>query len=295
MLPTHVALTTDGARIDLAQLTVVAAAISKQVLRDFAPIWTVNASVDAFLKLEDVPVDYWPVIVQTDVQGALGYHEDENGQPFAVVELAPDWSLTASHECLEMLADPYGRRLRAGPVPDQAVAAGIKAGRVEFLVEVCDPSEDIKFAYQVNGVTVSDFFTPHYFDPVAAAGVRYSFTGAITAPRTVLTDGYLSWRNPTDDHWLQLRMFPDNFSRKVPHVIDLTDETIFPELAARTNLRAAIDRVTPRPRITPAGRRGSMSRVERDGAQAAQAARAASLRAQIARLKQDDRTTKRRS
>ena len=37
------------------------------------------------------------------------------------------WSLTASHECLEMLADPFGNRLIAGdsPKPDQ--------GRVQIL------------------------------------------------------------------------------------------------------------------------------------------------------------------
>ena len=29
---------------------------------------------------------------------------------------------------------------------------------------------------------MSDFYTPNYFDPVKAAGVRYSYTGAITSP-----------------------------------------------------------------------------------------------------------------
>jgi hypothetical protein len=286
MLPAHVALVADGAPAEPSQLTLVAAALSKQVLRDFGPIWSVDATVDAFVKLEDVPVDYWPIIVQKNVQGALGYHEDENGQPFAVVEFAPDWSLTASHECLEMLADPYGRRLRAGNLPEQAVAAGVKRGRVEFLVEVCDPSEDGKFSYGINGFAVSDFYTPHYFDPVKAPGVRYSFTGAVEAPRTVLSGGYLSWRNPVDAHWLQLRMFPDNLSRKVPHVVDLTDETVFAELAVRTNLRAAVDRVTPRQPITAALRqRGRLGRRVPAGAESAQAARAAALRAEIDALK----------
>jgi hypothetical protein len=51
-------------------------------------------------------------------------------------------------------------------------------GRVEFLVEVSDPSEAAQFGYTVNGIPVSDFYTPHYFDPVQANGVRYSQTGA---------------------------------------------------------------------------------------------------------------------
>jgi hypothetical protein len=170
------------------------------------------------------------------------------------------------------------------------MSAGVKAGRVEYLVEVCDPSEDIKYSYQVNGVTVSDFYTPHYFDPVASAGVRYSFTGAIDAPRKVLDGGYISWRNPVNDHWLQLRMFPDNLSKKVPHVVDLTSETVFTKLVEQTNLRAAVDRVTPRPSIARARRAALAASALVDSAVAAQAARAAALRSQISRLKRDDQT-----
>src|SRR5262245_5927192 len=115
-LPIHIALTTDGVPIEIEELNRVAAALAKQVLRDFEPIWKIDATVDAFAKLEDVPMDYWPIIVQQDIQGAAGYHEDDNGQPFALVEFETEWSLTASHECLEMLADPFGRRVRAGKV-----------------------------------------------------------------------------------------------------------------------------------------------------------------------------------
>jgi len=157
--------------------------------------------VDGFAALEDVPLGYWPVIIVEDVPSAAGVHLDRMGQPYALVEVGTSWSLTASHETLEMLADPFGNRLVAGPSPY------LLQGRVEFLVEVCDPSEDDSFAYTVNNVLVSDFYTPHYFDPVAAPGVRYSFTGAITQPREVLQGGYLSWHNPPDDHWYQLAFF----------------------------------------------------------------------------------------
>ena len=33
--------------------------------------------------------------------------------------------------------------------------------------------------YPVNGVPVSDFYTPRYFEPVRTDGTRYSFTGEI--------------------------------------------------------------------------------------------------------------------
>jgi hypothetical protein len=42
---------------------------------------------------------------------------------------------------------------------------------------------------------------------VTAAGVRYSFTGAITEPCQVLPGGYLSWHDPVSDHWFQQTWF----------------------------------------------------------------------------------------
>jgi hypothetical protein len=73
-------------------------------------------------------------------------------------------------------------------------------GRVSYLVEVCDPPENHERSYTVNDVMVSDFITPAYYDPVPAAGVRYSFTGAISGPREVLEGGYISWRNHVNEH-----------------------------------------------------------------------------------------------
>lgn len=199
MLPIELALVSDTAQVDARELTRVTAALQKQASRDLEAIWSIRATVDAFVQLEDVPLGYWPIIIRDDIDmpGAAGIHLDRDGQPFALVQYSSTWSLTASHECVEMLVDPYGNRLTAGPSikPDQ--------GRVEYLVEVCDPSEAWEFGYTVNGVRVSDFYAPQYFDPVNATGVRYSFTGAIGAPREVLRGGYLSWHDPLTNHWWQ--------------------------------------------------------------------------------------------
>jgi hypothetical protein len=199
MLVTQLALVAETPRVSHSQLTRVSAALQKQAIRDFGPIWSVNATVDAFASLDDVPIGYWPIIVQDDIgqPGAAGVHLDENGQPYSLVEYSKSWSLTASHETLEMLADPFGNRLIAGDSPEPG------QGRVEFLVEVADPVEDARFAYKVNGVLVSDFITPNYYDPVAAPGVRYSFGGHLDGPRTIAQGGYLSWHDPDGDHWFQ--------------------------------------------------------------------------------------------
>jgi hypothetical protein len=273
----QVALVPEQVDVEVAEIVRVAAALQKQVARDFSPIWDIPATVDGFARLEDVPLGYWPVLVVADVQDAAGVHLDRNGQPFSLVEAGDSWSLTASHETLEMLADPFGNRLVAGPSPNP------EQGRVEILVEVCDPPEDDAFAYQVNGVLVSDFYTPQYFDPVQRPEAVYDFTGAITEPRQVLRGGYLSWHDPADDHWYQETFFDG-------------PEPTFRDLGQLSrgagSLRAMIDARTPETR--------RLSRLSRDGSQSLQRAlvamastatatdtRAASLREQIDELVAD--------
>jgi hypothetical protein len=233
MLNRNLALVADTKKITPSQLTKVAAALQKQATRDFGPLWDIQANVSGFARLQDVPTDYWPVIVRDDIKtpGAAGVHEDKNRQPFALVQFSDAWSLAASHETLEMLADPFGNRLVAGKSPKRA------QGRVNFLVEVCDPSEDQQFAYTVNGVTVSDFYTPHFFDPVAESSVRYSYTGAVKGPRTILQGGYLSWGVPETNEWFQMTWFD-------------TAKPVFRSLGVLSgtgSLRATIDRLTPTP------------------------------------------------
>ena len=148
-------------------------------------------------------------------------------------EHGKEWSLTASHECLEMLGDPFGNRVIAGESPKKG------QGRVEFLVEVCDPCEAVNFSYRCNGVVVSDFYTPNYFDPVKSAGTRYSFGGHITAPRQVLKGGYLSWHEPITNHWWQEIYFGSK-----PTFRDLK---IFGQLTG--SLRATVDSQTRVPEM----------------------------------------------
>lgn len=232
MLIRQLALVADTKKVSASALSRVGAALQKQATRDLAPIWQVKATIDTFPTLEDVPIGYWPIIVSEDDLGdAAGIHEDKEGQPFALVRFDAGWALTASHEVLEMLVDPFGNRMTAGQSPKSG------QGRVEFLVEVCDPSEDTPFAYRINGILVSDFYTPNYFDPVASPGVRYSFTGAIKAPRQVLKGGYISWHDPISDHWFQETFF----SGTKPRFRDIG------KLTARQgeNLRAMLYRNTP--------------------------------------------------
>src|SRR6266481_3562480 len=198
----HIALVSITKDVTLARLALVAAAIQKQISRDFGPMWNVEATADAFDKLEDVPIGYWHVLLHDELpNGAAGLHKrDDNKQPFALVGLTNNWPVFMSHEVLEMLVDPQGTLTRAG----NSLKSG--QGRVEYLLEVCDPCQASKFAYSVNSVLVSDFYTPHYFDPVKSSGVRYSFSGQVQGPREVLDGGYLSWFDPKTRPLFQLQV-----------------------------------------------------------------------------------------
>jgi hypothetical protein len=260
----HLALVSESASVGLPELTTVSAALQKQVTRDLSQYWDLQGTVDAFASLDAVPPGYWPIIVRDDIgQDASGVHCDDTGQPMALVTADLDWSVSASHEALEMLVDPFGNRTIAGQsvTPDQ--------GRVEYLVEVSDPVS-AKW-YQVNGVKVSDFYTNRFFDPVQAAGVQYSFMGSLTGPRQILFDGYLTWFEPVGGEWWQQAWFAGS----QPMVRNLG-----PLQKNTCGMRPIIDRLTKRHRRSVIG---TTPKPETHDGQLAARGVAASSRAKAAR------------
>ena len=182
----------------------VAAALNVQVSRDLPQFWPIQATVRYLPDATKVPVGVWPVqLVKQLPPGEGGFHTNKHNQPFAKVIASPDsdeWTIDASHETLEMLVDPSGNKLQSSQ-SIEIVGANIQdgTGEFEYLVEACDPCEADKYAYPIQGVAVSDFITPRFYDPVVTPGTRYSFTGAITAPRQILPGGYISFVNTTQD------------------------------------------------------------------------------------------------
>jgi hypothetical protein len=222
VLTDHIALVSLTSNISMRDLLQAGAAVQKQLTRDFLPIWGLRATLDTFADLSSVPSDYHPVVLFGDADELVGQVEAALGtqiaaqliddferdrldglhlnaftrQPFSLVEANDSWTVTLSHEVLEMIADPYGNRLIAAPHPLDPVE------RVKYLVEVCDPCQTVW--YPINGVPVSDFYTPRYFDPVGPDAGRYSFTGEVTRPIEILDGGYLSWIDPDDSGLYQL-------------------------------------------------------------------------------------------
>ncbi|HMD20908.1 MAG TPA: hypothetical protein VKH40_11325 [Alloacidobacterium sp.] len=199
---------TTGA-LDVELVQSVAAALNIQVTRDLPQFWNVTATVMYLPNPHKVPAGVWPVqLVKTLPPGEGGFHLDKHKQPYAKVIASPKnegWTIAASHETLEMLVDPYGNRVQSSvaiEIKNKKIVDG--TGQYGYLVEACDPCEDDKYAYTINGVVVSDFITPHFYDPLVTAGTRYSFTGALKAPRQILPGGYISWVNNEADEWQQL-------------------------------------------------------------------------------------------
>jgi hypothetical protein len=131
---------------------------------------------------------------------------------------------------------------------------------------------------------------------MTVASVRYSFTGAIRAPRSVLKDGYISWHDSVSGHWMQLRMFPDELSDKMPHVVDLNTQTTFGKLLqSGMSLRSAVDRVTRTPQRVQRGTEpvATATRSAAGRVQESSAACAHMWRARVQQLKKSGRMGRR--
>lgn len=187
MLP-HISLVNhpDSGVADSA-LMAMAAAIQRQVSEHFLPLWNVDATV-AFTT-SPAPTD-WVVgaFRDADQPGALGYHDTTpTGTPLAKwfplldAQDGAEPSVTVSHEILEMLADPYLTR-----------AVQARDGRF-WALEVADAVE--QDSYLIDGVKVSNFVTPHYFEPPVqfALGDKLDYMGLVKSPYEVRPGGYMQW------------------------------------------------------------------------------------------------------
>src|SRR6266446_7416119 len=73
-----------------------------------------------------------------------------------------------------------------------------------YAMEVADAVETDSLGYDIQGVRVSDFVTPSYFEPWRN-GARYDFMGHLRAPcPALMPGGYMSVYNPWFRHWGQV-------------------------------------------------------------------------------------------
>lgn len=195
--------------LDLKEITPVINAINLQIHYDLAKIWFADGYVAVLDKNEAVPAEHFVVELVNELDdpmlGGLHYF-NERGKVFATVPvLGPllqdgtnrrvPWSLALDHEILEMIVDPYGDHKRPGP-------SLFGDGDVRYLVEVCDPCQHFMHSQVLNGVVISDFYTPDYLDARKGGSARYSAYNTITQPRQILPGGYLCWCDE-GDRWFR--------------------------------------------------------------------------------------------
>ena len=175
-----------------AEVAAVVPALQTQVTRDFAPAWGVPAEI-RFVPTGQKPMaeEWWLVILDnSDTAGALGYHDlTDQGLPLSKVFAGADqtygvnWTVTASHELLEMLVDPN--------INLTVFEQGPTGARL-YAYEVCDACEADDFGYEIDGKLMSDFVLPAWFESFRAPGsTPFDFRNQIDAPLRLLRGGYI--------------------------------------------------------------------------------------------------------
>ncbi len=181
------------------QVRAAVPALQKQVSHDFAPPWGVDADLDFVPNGQQPPAGHWWLVVldNSDQAGALGYHDmTPEGLPLGKVfagtdlEFKSEWTVTASHELLEMLGDP-AINLTALTMTAFDVGQPV-VGRL-WAYEVCDACEADNDGYKIDGVLVSDFVYPPWYESFRQAGsTQFDHQLRITEPFQLLPGGYMS-------------------------------------------------------------------------------------------------------
>lgn len=167
-------------------LHVALRAINRQIAEDFEPYWSLGATLRLEGRSEKTPgkmtlpdlrgdaiLYLWD---KTDVADALGYHDQNaRGIPYGFVftdlakKLGEPWTVTLSHEALEMIADPEVNLLVMGPHPTDPKKT------VFHWYEMSDAVQ--AETYKVDGIEVSNFVLPLYFTGSDEPGGRNDFLG----------------------------------------------------------------------------------------------------------------------
>jgi hypothetical protein len=188
-------------------------AVNRQIAQDFAPYWGFGSQLrlegktgrgkgrsqidpadmrgDAILYVRDV----------AEVKDTDGFHDRHfSGIPYGAVfldlskRLKEDWTITLSHEALELTGDPENNLLVQGPHPK-------KPGKQVFhWFEMCDAVQDE--SYDIDHVAVSNFVLPLYFTSSNEHGGRNDFLGTVTKGGKTLRSfsvnpgGYIGFFDP---------------------------------------------------------------------------------------------------
>ncbi len=179
-------------------LPAIVHALSVQLARDVAPIHGVVPALELVAPGATPTGDaIMTILDDPDQAGALGYHDEtQDGKPLAKIFVKPtidnggtittgpnSVSVTMSHELCEMVGDSACNGWSDGPDGS------------DYAQELCDAVEGD--AYDIEGVSVSNFLFPAFFDPKAEFGSRLDHMGTLAKPFTMTPGGYQIVRSET--------------------------------------------------------------------------------------------------
>lgn len=195
-----------------AELRKVVDAITVQINQHFAPEWKhtallsvtrpkltagkapIHAATDAVIYIGETHTD-----PNTGAQFVQGYHDKniaKKAYGFVYLDVCAlykeHWSVTLSHEVLELLADPTAIMTVDDGRPDGRPGA-------RYALEVCDPTQGDH--YDINGVSVCNFVTRQFFGaPGASPDMNY-----LKLPQDELSPrpkGYIQYSDASGVHQL---------------------------------------------------------------------------------------------
>jgi hypothetical protein len=179
-------------------LEAIAEALTIQVQRDFAPAWGVEGAQFTVGGRGD-KIHFFDSAREAE---EFGWHvTDDRGLPYAHVFAAASishgngWtdgaeavSVTASHEALEMLADPRANEFC------------FDGERRLWAREVCDPVQSRAYKIRTDDklVPVSDFVLPAYFNAWSAG--PYDHLRVLDEPFSIDSGGYAVFQRTSGEH-----------------------------------------------------------------------------------------------
>lgn len=200
-----------------AEVQQVIRAINRQIREDFEPYWSFGATLrlegaigqrPSANSLSDMRGDAVLYLVDgADSRSALGWHQANYkdiayGMVFLGLceQMKEAWSITLSHEALELVGDPMVNLLVEGNHPTD------RRRRVFHMFEMCDAVQGEN--YLIDTVAVSNFVLPSYFSLGEQAGRRNDFLGHSHAGQTLASfgmnpGGYLNLFDPKSGKWEQ--------------------------------------------------------------------------------------------
>jgi hypothetical protein len=190
MVAAPIYVTNQSTNVTDADAATMTSACNAQLAQHVAPAWGRLASPVVFVPRNQVPRGGWVIVLMDtlDEVDALGWHTDDGQGIHGVVGtkatldagykvLTGTYAVatTLSHEVVELFLDVHCN-------------VWCDTGRGQAIIqEACDPVEADH--YKVQGVDVSDFVLPDYFDPTPTSK-QFDYLGKLTKPFSLAKGGY---------------------------------------------------------------------------------------------------------